>query len=86
MLARILSAAVNGIEAFPFEVEVNCGWGDTIIVIVGLPDVVGKLSRALRQHQEAVETLGGGGGGIARAGGGAGCGEGVAHIGPCGGA
>jgi hypothetical protein len=39
MLARILSAAVNGIEAFPFEVEVNCGWGDTIIVIVGLPDV-----------------------------------------------
>jgi hypothetical protein len=33
MLARVLSAAVNGIEAFPVEVEVNCGWGDTIIVI-----------------------------------------------------
>jgi hypothetical protein len=34
MLARVLSAAVNGIEAFPVEVEVNCGWGDTIIVII----------------------------------------------------
>jgi hypothetical protein len=30
MLARVLSAAVNGIEAFPVEVEVNCGWGDTM--------------------------------------------------------
>ena len=38
MLARVLSAAVNGIEAFPVEVEVNSGWGDTMIVIVGLPD------------------------------------------------
>jgi hypothetical protein len=37
MLARVLSAAVNGIEAFPVEVEVNCGWGDTLIVIAGLP-------------------------------------------------
>jgi hypothetical protein len=37
MLARVLSAAVNGIEAFPVEVEVNSGWGDTLIVIVGLP-------------------------------------------------
>jgi hypothetical protein len=26
MLARVLSAAVNGIEAFPVEVEVNSGW------------------------------------------------------------
>jgi|GEM_PF-6536874 hypothetical protein len=32
MLARVLSAAVNGIEAFPVEVEVNCGWGETLIV------------------------------------------------------
>ena len=45
MLARVLSAAVNGIEAFPVEVEVNCGWGDTIIVIVGLPDAAVKESR-----------------------------------------
>jgi GH35 family endo-1,4-beta-xylanase len=34
MLARVLSAAVNGIEAFPVEVEVNSGWGDTIVVIL----------------------------------------------------
>jgi len=35
MLARVLSAAVNGIEAFPVEVEVHSGWGDA--VISGLP-------------------------------------------------
>jgi hypothetical protein len=28
-------AAVNGIGAFPVEVEVNSGWGDTVIAIVG---------------------------------------------------
>jgi hypothetical protein len=27
MLARVLSTTVNGVEAFPVEVEVNCGWG-----------------------------------------------------------
>lgn len=45
MLAKVLSAAVNGIEAFPVEVEVNAGWGDTNIVIVGLPDAAVKESR-----------------------------------------
>jgi hypothetical protein len=34
MLARVLSAAVNGIEAFLGEVEVNSGWGDTLIVLI----------------------------------------------------
>jgi hypothetical protein len=34
MLSRVCSAAVNGIEAYPVEVEVNAGWGDTVIVIV----------------------------------------------------
>jgi hypothetical protein len=34
MLSRVLSAAVNGIEAYPVEVEVNSGWGETLIVIV----------------------------------------------------
>jgi hypothetical protein len=34
MLARVFSAAVNGIEAFPVEVEVNAGWGDRVIVLV----------------------------------------------------
>ncbi|MFT5031132.1 MAG: hypothetical protein ACI9VS_003595, partial [Candidatus Binatia bacterium] len=38
MLAKVCSAAVNGIDAYPLEVEVNAGWGDTVVVIVGLPD------------------------------------------------
>jgi magnesium chelatase family protein len=45
MLAKVCSAAVNGIEAYPVEVEVNSGWGDTVIVIVGLPDAAVKESR-----------------------------------------
>ena len=34
MLAKVCSAAVNGIEAYPVEVEVNAGYGDTIIVLI----------------------------------------------------
>ena len=34
MLAKVCSAAVTGIEAYPVEVEVNAGYGDTLIVIV----------------------------------------------------
>jgi hypothetical protein len=45
VLAKVCSAAVNGIEAYPVEVEVNVGFGDTIIVIVGLPDAAVKESR-----------------------------------------
>src|SRR5499427_8901348 len=45
MLSKVCSAAVNGIEAYPVEVEVNVGYGDTIIVIVGLPDAAVKESR-----------------------------------------
>ncbi|MFZ0828440.1 MAG: magnesium chelatase domain-containing protein [Verrucomicrobiia bacterium] len=45
MLARVCSAALNGIEAYPVEVEVNAGWGDTLVVIVGLPDAAVKESR-----------------------------------------
>jgi magnesium chelatase family protein len=45
MLAKVCPAAVNGIEAYPVEVEVNAGYGDTIIVIVGLPDAAVKESR-----------------------------------------
>jgi magnesium chelatase family protein len=45
MLAKVCSAAVNGVEAYPVEVEVNAGFGDTIIVIVGLPDTAVKESR-----------------------------------------
>ena len=50
MLARVCSAAVNGIEAYPVEVEVNAGWGDTKIIIVGLPDA------AVRESQDRVLT------------------------------
>jgi magnesium chelatase family protein len=45
MLAKVCSAAVNGIEAYPVEVEVNSGWGDTVVVIVGLPDAAVKESK-----------------------------------------
>jgi len=45
MIAKVCSAALNGIEAYPVEVEVNAGWGDTLIVIVGLPDAAVKESR-----------------------------------------
>jgi magnesium chelatase family protein len=45
MLAKVCSAAVNGIEAYPVEVEVNAGYGDTILVVVGLPDTAVKESR-----------------------------------------
>ena len=45
MLAKVCSAAVNGIEAYPVEVEVNSGWGDTVIVVVGLPDTAVKESK-----------------------------------------
>src|SRR5688572_2591759 len=50
MLAKVCSAAVNGIEAFSVEVEVNSGWGDTIVVIVGLPDA------AVRESRDRVST------------------------------
>jgi magnesium chelatase family protein len=50
MLAKVCSAAVNGIEAYPVEVEVNSGWGDTIVVIVGLPDA------AVRESRDRVST------------------------------
>src|SRR3954451_16901966 len=45
MLARVFSSAVNGIEAYPIEVEGNAGWGDSVIVIVGLPDAAVKEAR-----------------------------------------
>lgn len=45
MLSKVCSAALSGIEAYPIEVEVNAGWGDTVIVIVGLPDAAVKESR-----------------------------------------
>jgi hypothetical protein len=37
IISRACSAAVNGIDAYAIEVEVNCGYGDTLIVVLGLP-------------------------------------------------
>ena len=45
MLARVCSAAVNGIDAYPVEVEVDCGYGETFIALVGLPDAAVKESK-----------------------------------------
>lgn len=45
MLAKVHSAAVQGIEAYPLEIEVDSGYGDTLIAIVGLPDAAVKESR-----------------------------------------
>lgn len=45
MLAKVWSAAVNGIDAYSVEVEVDSGFGDSVTVIVGLPDTAVKESR-----------------------------------------
>ena len=45
MLAKVYSAAVAGVHAYPIEVEVNADWGDTKILIVGLPDAAVRESR-----------------------------------------
>ena len=36
MLAKVHSAAVLGIESYPIEIEVNSGWGQPAVIIVGL--------------------------------------------------
>src|SRR5882672_1317728 len=45
MLAKVHSAAVLGIDAYPIEVEINSGWGQPQVIIVGLPDAAVKESR-----------------------------------------
>ena len=50
MLAKVCSAAVQGIEAYPIEVEVNVGWGDTRLTLVGLPNA------AVRESLDRVTT------------------------------
>jgi magnesium chelatase family protein len=45
VLAKVRSAALQGVEGFSIEVEVNVGWGDSLVVIVGLPDAAVKESR-----------------------------------------
>ena len=50
MLAKVCSAALAGIDAYPVEVEVHAGYGETLIVIVGLPDAVGQARSLRRRH------------------------------------
>ena len=45
MLAKVNSAAVLGIDSYPIEIEVNAGWGQPMVIIVGLPDAAVKESR-----------------------------------------
>ena len=45
MLAKVHSAAVYGVDAYPVEIEVNAGHGDPSTVIVGLPDTAVKESK-----------------------------------------
>jgi len=45
MLAKVHSGAVLGIDAYPIEIEVNSGWGQPAVIIVGLPDAAVKESR-----------------------------------------
>ena len=44
MLAQTQSAAVVGIDAVPVQVEVDSGYGETRITVVGLPDAAVKES------------------------------------------
>ncbi len=45
MLATVFSGAVQGVDAFTVEIEVNAGHGDPQVVTVGLPDVAVKESK-----------------------------------------
>jgi magnesium chelatase family protein len=55
MLAKVMSAAVQGVDAYSIEIEVNAGHGDPQIVIVGLPDVAVKESKD-RVHTALVKS------------------------------
>ena len=50
-LSKLLSGAVNGIEAIPVEIEADASRvGDPLMVIVGLPDA------SVRESQHRVST------------------------------
>ena len=50
MLAKVYSGVVYG-DTYPVEIEVNAGFVDPSIVIVGLPDAAVKVSKD-RVHRE----------------------------------
>jgi len=45
MLAKVISGAVCGVEAYPVEIEVNAGRGDPSMILVGLPDTAVRNPR-----------------------------------------
>jgi len=45
MLARVYSAAIQGVDATEIEIEINVGAGEFVMVVVGLPDAAVKESR-----------------------------------------
>jgi magnesium chelatase family protein len=45
VLAKVFSASVWGVDASAVDVEVNCGYGSPVVVVVGLPDTAVKESR-----------------------------------------
>ena len=45
MLATVFSGAVQGVDAYSVEIEVNAGHGDPQVVTVGLPDAAVKESK-----------------------------------------
>jgi hypothetical protein len=61
MLAKVCSAAVNGIEAYPVEVEVNAGFGDTLIVIIVSISPISELAFLRRQNLSRSASLKNGG-------------------------
>jgi hypothetical protein len=50
------SADVNGIEAFAFGVEVNSGWGDTVVVMITAisPILCAKRLQAMHYSVKAI--------------------------------
>ncbi|MDD4871485.1 MAG: YifB family Mg chelatase-like AAA ATPase [Kiritimatiellae bacterium] len=55
MLAQVYSGAVYGVDAYSVEIEVNAGYGDPSVVIVGLPDTAVKESKD-RVHTAIVNS------------------------------
>jgi len=56
MLSRVCSAAVNGIDAYAIEVEVNCGYGETFIAIISC---ILRISKQIDIERFAKHTVAG---------------------------
>lgn len=58
MLSMVWSAAVNGIDAYPKEVEVNSGYWATVIVILSSILPIGLLALVAVQTIAALQARG----------------------------